>query len=184
MAVETMQTLEYLRANRIDCFVDMHSHCGSPALTVCPVARYADNYQQQMALVHLTSRIAADRSRQQILVLPENETLWYNDHFFRANLGIFAFTYEARAGFGRAAGRDRPPTPSRECAVPAACGMGTGTVEPADRPGGTFSSRQDREQFWLSSTTAGMHLVFATAAALQEVPSPWARKRERKGTCT
>ncbi len=99
MAVETMQMLKYLGANKIDCYMDLHSHSSPPWLGTCPEAHHAGDYEQQSKLFDLACKMTQKSGGPELEKGWQGATSWYNSHFFPANLGIYAFTYEAMAGF-------------------------------------------------------------------------------------
>jgi len=99
MAVETMQMLKYLEANRIDCYIDLHSHSSAPWLGTCPKAHHAGDYEQQAKLFESARELTKKSGGFELVPGWQNATQWYNSHFFPANLGVYAFTYEAKAGF-------------------------------------------------------------------------------------
>ncbi len=99
MAVETMQMLKYLEANEIDCYMDLHSFSSSPWLGTCPEAHHAGDYEQQVKLFELACKMTKQAGGPELVQGWEASTAWYNRHFFSANLGIYGFGYEAKAGF-------------------------------------------------------------------------------------
>ncbi len=99
MAVETMQMLAYLRKNRIDCYMDLHSHSTAPCLHVCPKERTSGDYEQLLNLLELTREMTKKCGGPDPIPIYGNAKGWRNNHFFPANLGIYAFTYEEKGGW-------------------------------------------------------------------------------------
>jgi hypothetical protein len=98
-AVETQQMLEYLRARRIDCYMDMHSHGAPPWLGMPPREHHRGDYAQQTRLHELAGAMTRRAGGPELELATETLTPWYNIHFFPHNLGIHAFSYEETAGF-------------------------------------------------------------------------------------
>ena len=98
-AVETRQMLPYLRENRVDCYMDLHSHSTAPWLGICPAAHTRGDHAQLLRLQHLTREQTRQAGGPDLALSVQGARSWYNSHFFPANLGVYAFTYEEMAGF-------------------------------------------------------------------------------------
>ncbi len=107
-AVETMQMLDYLQANRIDCYVDLHSHSSAPWLGMAPPEHTIGNHADMTRLQELTRRQTRKAGGPDLVLAQQGDDSWYNNHFFPANLGIYAFTYEEKAGFTGNFPADKP----------------------------------------------------------------------------
>ena len=107
-AVETRQMLKYLEANRIDCYMDMHSHSTPPWLGMPPAEQHSGDYEQQTRLQELTQKMTKRAGGPELVLATGRATSWYNSHFFPHNLGVHAFTYEEMAGFKGNFPADKP----------------------------------------------------------------------------
>jgi len=102
MAVETMQMLKYLGANKIDCFLDLHSHSSAPWLGASSKGHDGADYEERVKLLDLAcamTKKAGGPDLERSMEDPTPPTPWSNSHFFSANLGIYGFGYESKAGF-------------------------------------------------------------------------------------
>ncbi len=107
-AVETRRTLEYLRKNRIDCYVDIHSHSSPPWLGVCPAEHMKGDHAKMLELLDLTCTMTKKAGGPALVKGYQSDSRWFNSHFFPYNLGIYAFTYEELAGFKGNFPADKP----------------------------------------------------------------------------
>ncbi len=98
-AVETMQMRTYLKANSIDCYMDLHSHSSPPWLGMCPAEHMKGDHAQLAKLQQLTRKKTKQAGGPELVLAQQDDSRWFNGHFFPHNLGIYAFTYEAMAGF-------------------------------------------------------------------------------------
>ena len=98
-AVETRQMLAYLRERRIDCYLDLHSHSTAPWLGACPPEHTSGSHEDLVRLQQLTRDRTEQAGGPVLQLAVQGARAWYNSHFFPINLGIYAFTYEEKAGF-------------------------------------------------------------------------------------
>ncbi|MFO7946991.1 MAG: M14 family zinc carboxypeptidase, partial [Armatimonadota bacterium] len=99
MAVETQQMLQYLRKNRIDCYMDLHSHKSPPWLGIYPEEHTSGDYDEHVQLFELTREHTVEAGGPELQEGWQGADRWFNSHFFSANLGIYSFTYEAQAAW-------------------------------------------------------------------------------------
>ena len=91
--------LEYLKARRIDCYMDIHSHSSPPWLGICPKEHTRGDHAQLVRLQNLTRAKTRAAGGPDLVLAVQGAKAWYNSHFFPAQTGIYAFTYEEKAGF-------------------------------------------------------------------------------------
>ncbi|HHX41556.1 MAG TPA: hypothetical protein GX715_16465 [Armatimonadetes bacterium] len=108
-AVETRQMLEYLRQRRVDCYLDMHSHSTDPWLGICPPEHTSGNHGDLVKLQQLTREKTVQAGGPDLKLAVKGTRTWFNSHFFPANLGIYALTYEEKAGFKGNFPEETPP---------------------------------------------------------------------------
>jgi predicted deacylase len=98
-AVETQQMLKYLKTQRVDCYMDMHSHSTEPWLGRPAQQHYKGDYDALVKLQDLTAKYTKRAGGPELALAANRPTTWYNSPFFAHNLGIYGFTYEELAGF-------------------------------------------------------------------------------------
>ncbi len=144
MCVETRQLLEFIKANKVDCYMDMHSASCPPEQSICPWLGICHPHQTSgdhrllVKLQKLTGQLTKRAGGPDVEMGYKSEHRWSNTAFFSANLGTYGFTYEEHAGWE-----------------------------------GMFPPDWTPEDIWLANTYNGMYTILGLAQALLQVPSPW-----------
>jgi hypothetical protein len=107
-AVETRQMLKYLKQQRVDCYMDMHSHSTPPWLGRPAEQQQRGDYEQLVRLQELTGKYTKRAGGPELVLAEGKATTWFNSPFFAHNLGIYGFTYEEMAGFKGNFPADKP----------------------------------------------------------------------------
>ena len=143
MSVETRQMFQFLRDNRVDCYMDMHSaSCPpeqsiSPWLGICHPHQTAGDHGLLVELQKLTCQMTRQAGGPEVETGYKSARKWTNTALFSANLGIYGFTYEEHAGWA-----------------------------------GMFPPDWTPDDIWLANTYNGMHTILGLARALLQMPSP------------
>ena len=79
--------------------MDLHSHSAAPSLHICPKEHNSGDHEQLLKMLELTREMAKKCGGPDPIPNYEDAKVWHNNHFFPANFGIYAFTYEEKAGW-------------------------------------------------------------------------------------
>jgi hypothetical protein len=107
-AVETRQMLKYLKDQRVDCYLHLHSHSTPPWLGRPPEEQFKGDYGHMMRLQELTGKMTRRVGGPELELGARKANAWYNSSFFAYNLGIYGLTYEEKAGFKGNFPADKP----------------------------------------------------------------------------